>query len=826
MEPLLITFLLQSCRVGVVALAIFLIRGLFGRRLSPTVRHALWLFAVAAMILPLRIPIPVHETAKNLPVSEAPALSAQSFQEPRITPMPIHEPANYDVLPQPVAWEITPEIQSKNSHLPTFSQVCFALSGIWLGGVVFLFGMSVRQIMLFRRRIGDMKPITDEQTLSVLNECRQKMRIAKTVGLWESDRIASPLLMGLFMPRILLPKRLSRSLTAEQLTHLLMHELAHVRRHDILTGWLLSLLGMVHWFNPLIVFAVRTANRDSEEAADALAITRMTPQGRIEYGMTLLHLAANRPLSPLPTVPGLAGILESSSKLSRRIEMIKRHKKTGRLAALLAVTFCTLACLGAFCQLKIITAEETPKNDNAQIVAEESKEKEEEMPESAALKKFDRDKYVPIRGRVIVPEGKTLGRASLLMRALSSDNEQGLYGSNESIQSDGTFLMQAHANANYEIVVNDRENPTLTSKTYRLEVGDEAPKEEIVIPLVEATAMIEGRVIDAQTGKPLPEMGLIFFQYFEVKSKNDGKPLTWPITYYIMTDRDGKFRQGVLPGNYGVAIQSDAMKLFFNPRTGYPKNYWTTSWDENKPTTFTAFQVKEGETVKPILRIPHDSKDIRKEIAIYGKIVLPDGQKMPESIKHLSVRILTHDNNTNYGMQGGIVRQDGSFYFPFKSNMNYEMTVYDENNEWAAKPIYVEVGADSPSDEYEITLEKGTLIEGTALDHATGKPLVNTTLWFFEYFEVNSKTTGEKRRYPINSPLVTDFEGKFRRAVLPGLYGISTEMAATTLFMPSTIEKLTVTDPADWEKNEERQATAFEVKSNGETVRPILRIAK
>ena len=495
------------------------------------------------------------------------------------------------------------------------------------------------------------------------------------------------------------------------------------------------------------------------------------------------------------------------------------------------------------------TANDEPQEEPQEELREETQE-EPEKPVSDAMKKFDMDKYVTVRGRVILPEGETFERASLLMRALSSDNEHGLYGNNDMVMKDGTFQMQAHANANYAIVVAARDNPVLTSKTFHLEVGDEAPKEEVVIPLAKATAMIEGRVLNAATGKPIPEIGLIFIQYFEVKSKNDGKTLTCPLSYFVLTDREGKFRQGVLPGNYGVAVQSAVMPhLFFNPRTGYPENFWTTSWDENKPTPFTAFQVKEGETVKPVLRLPPDSPEIQKNILISGHVVLNGVQ--PENLSHIHIRILTHDNNTNYGMNGGgFVSPDGKFTIVEKGNRNFAMNLYDANHEWAAKPLYVEAGPDTPmeqlkDEEYEgklaqvrdmeiwrvlgdhtITLEKGTLIEGTALDHATGKPLADTMLVFFEYFDVTSKTTGEQRRYPINSRFVTDTDGKFRRAVVPGWYGVSTELAATSLFIPTSIEKAKVTDPNDWENNEERPAAVFEVKPDSATIRPILRIAK
>ncbi|MCL2622446.1 MAG: hypothetical protein FWD31_02170, partial [Planctomycetaceae bacterium] len=52
LQPLFYAVLDQSWKVAAVVLVLLAIRRIFGQRLSPGVRHALWLFAALAALIP------------------------------------------------------------------------------------------------------------------------------------------------------------------------------------------------------------------------------------------------------------------------------------------------------------------------------------------------------------------------------------------------------------------------------------------------------------------------------------------------------------------------------------------------------------------------------------------------------------------------------------------------------------------------------------------------------------------------------------------------------------------------------------------------------
>lgn len=337
----------RSLQAVVVILAIFFVRRLFGNRLAPAIRHAMWGFVVIALLVPGFVKIPLPE--QTVAAKQVPSQNTGDFSVERLLPFeePLQETeisANGDSLPATSSHERRLDV--------VFAVIFPMIFAIWLGGVAWFCVLMSRQMIAQRRRLRRRNPVCDANVCRVFNECLQTMRIRRTVEMFECERVRRPMLCGVLRPMILLPMRSRETLTAEQWSHVFRHELAHVRRRDILTGWLMSLLAVLHWFNPLIWAALRRFNNDAEEAADRLAVSQMARDERIRYGMTLLDIASQGQPVPHRTMPGTLGVFESHSQLSRRIKMIKDTKTHRKCWTLTAVAICTLACVAALTRLE------------------------------------------------------------------------------------------------------------------------------------------------------------------------------------------------------------------------------------------------------------------------------------------------------------------------------------------------------------------------------------------------------------------------------------------------------------------------------------------
>jgi len=186
---------------------------------------------------------------------------------------------------------------------------------IWLIGAGCLGGfILVRSFSLWRMVKGE-RPITDSQILELLEDCKMQMGIQTIVGVVVTDRVKGPALFGFVRPRLLLPEGLIEDLGLDQLYYVFIHELCHLKRRDVYLGWLISLLQILHWFNPLMWFALHRMRLDREFACDALAVSSINAEERPVYGRTILNLLEK--FSQVNYVPSIAGILEDSSQIER-----------------------------------------------------------------------------------------------------------------------------------------------------------------------------------------------------------------------------------------------------------------------------------------------------------------------------------------------------------------------------------------------------------------------------------------------------------------------------------------------------------------------------
>ncbi|MHC4595886.1 MAG: M56 family metallopeptidase, partial [Planctomycetota bacterium] len=130
------------------------------------------------------------------------------------------------------------------------------------------------------------RPLTDQDILDLLEDCKSQMGIRTILGLVVSDKVKSPALFGFIRPRLLLPAGIIETLSREELRYVFLHELAHLKRHDIYVGYLSSLLQVLHWFNPLIWLAFYRMWADRELACDALVLARTQSSQAKDYGRT------------------------------------------------------------------------------------------------------------------------------------------------------------------------------------------------------------------------------------------------------------------------------------------------------------------------------------------------------------------------------------------------------------------------------------------------------------------------------------------------------------------------------------------------------------
>ena len=132
-----------------------------------------------------------------------------------------------------------------------------------------------------------------------------------------SCETATPLVVGVLRPRILLPGNGATPLCEDEERMALCHELSHVKRADLWLGLVPAAAERLFFFHPLVRLASREYLFCREAACDAAVLDTLatTPQ---DYGRLLLTLGVSRHRSSL----AVAGASSSFSMLKRRIAML------------------------------------------------------------------------------------------------------------------------------------------------------------------------------------------------------------------------------------------------------------------------------------------------------------------------------------------------------------------------------------------------------------------------------------------------------------------------------------------------------------------------
>lgn len=112
---------------------------------------------------------------------------------------------------------------------------------------------------------------------------------SRPVALCVSAQVEVPTALGFFRPAIVFPSWLLEQVPAQELEHILLHELAHLRRRDDWTNLAQKVLQAVLFFHPLAWWIERRLSLDREMACDDAVLAQTSSPG--DYARCLTHIA-------------------------------------------------------------------------------------------------------------------------------------------------------------------------------------------------------------------------------------------------------------------------------------------------------------------------------------------------------------------------------------------------------------------------------------------------------------------------------------------------------------------------------------------------------
>ncbi len=204
----------------------------------------------------------------------------------------------------------------------------------WLIWLIAVSGLLIRKITMYQSFVRYIKagniPVADTEMLDRFSAVAKQAGIKGTIELCVNSQVASPMLMGFFRPCVILP---STNLSETAFYYIVLHELTHCKRLDILYKWLVQITVCLHWFNPMVYLMRRELAKACEFSCDAAVLARVGDIHAPKYGKTLLDAMAA--VRKYKEAFGAVTLSQNKQLLKERLCAVMKYQKKSKKARLL-----------------------------------------------------------------------------------------------------------------------------------------------------------------------------------------------------------------------------------------------------------------------------------------------------------------------------------------------------------------------------------------------------------------------------------------------------------------------------------------------------------
>lgn len=356
-------------------------------RLGPQFRYAISLGTFAALAaLPIGIACWLAQSSTPAANSSS-AIVSPVTADPLLSASPTGPTIDLKDHTLPVSTELQPEqvaaARTATNEIPVKPEIHqdpgFAIDAairwlpwVWLVGAPLTFLFLTTGLIGSQRLRKQSNLLAEGPIYDACTRLRSTLAISQRVGIAISERITSPLLIGIVRPVILLPPAALTGWSPEEIEMVLLHELAHVRRWDNLVNFLQRVVESLLFFHPAVWWVSGWVRHDREECCDTVVVSRTARP--TAYAELLVALAT--PQSPL------AGLAMAQHPLTGRIRRILKIEDEKMLVSRGTITLAGTALAGLLAAI-LWTPIETTVAEEPIAIAEAEEELTTEDAESA-----------------------------------------------------------------------------------------------------------------------------------------------------------------------------------------------------------------------------------------------------------------------------------------------------------------------------------------------------------------------------------------------------------------------------------------------------------
>lgn len=279
-----------------------------------------------------------------------------------------------------------------------FADIIGYLFYIWLIGVSILI---IWNLYCYKRFIKSIKEsyYSDKNLEEAIYNCKVDLNIATNIKVKKSYLVSCPMIIGIIKPTIIFPSNIEYS---SKLIPVIMHELIHYKRNDLLFKLLQLIITVINWFNPIVYIMNNSFEKWCEISCDEIVAENMSYAERKEYGNTILSIIEN-----VNDVPNFLCFYLCGEKkyIKRRLLNMLNTKKTSNFNKVFGGLLVSAMILGG----SAISATATTTNENVKNFKIEANDESIRSLLEERVDEFRNEINLGevVRGAVVVVDTKT-----------------------------------------------------------------------------------------------------------------------------------------------------------------------------------------------------------------------------------------------------------------------------------------------------------------------------------------------------------------------------------------------------------------------------------
>lgn len=245
---------------------------------------------------------------------------------------------------------------------PALDTIAAVVAVAWIVGVCGLLARLMGGWWLMRSVVAQSRPIDDEQIRGATDLLRARAGVNRPVSLVASSIIEAPVVVGWRTPRVVIPIGALPRLSRGEMSAVLAHEFAHIRRRDYAINLLQSVAEVPLFFSPAIAWLARCIREAREFCCDDEAVASVGD--RRHYVEALISLANVQTVNEVQPGVGIAG-----PRLVTRVRRLLQEKSMPRLSPVRIISLAGVLGLIAVTgvQVSAVSALRVPRQSDSTV---------------------------------------------------------------------------------------------------------------------------------------------------------------------------------------------------------------------------------------------------------------------------------------------------------------------------------------------------------------------------------------------------------------------------------------------------------------------------